>query len=276
MLICFNGEFVTPEQARVSLQDGSVLFGDSLFETMKANQQSVAFAKEHLDRLQQAAWLSGFPCDRPQLDAALEQVSKRLQAPCSRLRLTLGRGEFAGLDFPEQQGWFCLTACDYPSLPEETWPAGLSAVIAPNRRVNPLSHLPQLKRGNYADCLYAKNYAHSQQADEAIFVDEKGLVLEGATSNIFIRKERTLITPPCGQLVLNGIIRQQLLTLGTMLDLEVVERDLSLTELQNADETFITNSLIDIRPLLSLDGQPLPQGDSWKMLFILLRQTIQG
>ena len=76
--------------------------------------------------------------------------------------------------------------------------------------------------------------------------------------------------------MLDGIIRQQLLKLGTMLDLDVVERDLSLTELQNADETFITNSLIDIRPLLSLDGQPLPQGDSWKMLFILLRQTIQG
>ena len=276
MLICFNGEFIAPEQARVAMQDGSVLFGDSLFETMKANQQTVAFAKEHLDRLEQAATLTGFPCDRPQLEATLEQVAKRLQAPCSRLRLTLGRGEFAGLDFPAQQGWFCLTASDYPGLPEGAWPTGLNAVIAPNRRVNPLSHLPQLKHGNYADCLYAQNYAQSQQADEAIFVDENGLVLEGATSNIFIRKERTLITPPCGQLVLGGIIRQQLLTLGAMLDLDVIERNLTLTELHNADETFITNSLIDIRPLLSLDGQTLAQGDSWKMLFILLRQTIQG
>ncbi len=277
MLINMNGHFVAEHEASVSVTDGAVLFGDTLFETLKAQGQTILWQKDHLDRLEKAAALLNFPCNREALEQALADVAARLDSPCSRLRLTLSRGEFSGLEFPPATAsWFCITANAYPALQEGEWPAPAVCVTAPNQRVNHLSPLPQLKGGNYADCLYAGNYARRNQAHEALFITPEGQVLEGATSNIFIRKDRTLITPPCGKLVLNGIIRQQLLSLIPLLDMQVAERNITLDDLKQADEAFITNSLIDIRPIASLDGTPLPQGETWQMLFILLTRAIRG
>ena len=275
MLININGHFVAHHEANVSISDGAVLFGDTLFETMKANGQTILRQKEHLDRLEQAARQLNFPFDRVVTETALQNVSSKLTAPCSRLRLTISRGDFDGLLFSETTGpWFCITAADYNASKEGQWPSPVICVTAPNQRVNPTSNLPQFKRGNYADCLYARNFAQQQQADEAIFIDENGNVLEGATSNIFIRKARTLITPPCGKLVLNGIIRQQLLSLIPLLDMNVIEQDITLQQLKDADEAFITNSLIGVRPIQSLDGAPLAGAETWQMLLILLKQSL--
>ncbi len=275
MLININGHFVADHEANVAMTDGSVLFGETLFETMKAYGQTIQLQKEHLDRLEQAAEALNFPYDRPAIESALQELSTRLTSPCSRLRLTLSRGQFNGLDYPPaNQSWFSITAADYQETKDGQWPTPVNCVTAPNQRVNPTSHLPQVKRGNYADCLYARNYAAENKADEAIFVSPEGNVLEGATSNLFIRKNRTLITPPCGNLILNGIIRQQLLQLIPMLDMQVVEQEITLEELKNADEAFITNSLIGIRPIKSINGVQLSEAETWQMLVILLKQSL--
>lgn len=277
MLININGHFIASHEANIAITDGAVLFGDTLFETMKAYGQTILLQKEHLDRLEQSANALNFPCDRPAIESALQELSSKLTSPCSRLRLTLSRGEFNGLGYPApKEAWFCITAADYQETKEGEWPTPVTCVTAPNLRVNPTSHLPQMKRGNYADCLYARNYAAEQLADEAIFIDTSGHVLEGATSNLFIRKNRTLITPPCENLILNGIIRQQLLQLIPLLDMNVIEQKITLRELKNADEAFITNSLIGVRPIQSIDGVPLACAETWQMLFILLKQSIQG
>ena len=277
MLININGHFVADHEANVAMTDGAVLFGDTLFETMKAYGQTILLQKEHLGRLEQAAQALGFPCDRSSIEAALQQVASKLTNPCSRLRLTLSRGAFNGLSRPmENSAWFCITAAEYQQPREGQWPTPVSCISAPNQRVNPTNHLPQFKRGNYADCLYANNYAREQQVDEAIFIDPEGYVLEGATSNLFIRKDRTLITPPVDNLILNGIIRQQFINLIPLLDMKIVEQKISLDDLYNADEAFITNSLIDIRPIQSINGKPLAQAETWQMLFILLTQTLQN
>lgn len=276
MLVCVDGTFIPHEDARLPINDGGFLFGDTLFETLKARGQKILLQSEHLDRLEHSAKLLDFPIGRSRIEISLQQLAKALTAPTSRIRLTLSRGRCQGLDFPAtENGWYLLTATatNEPTASERE--TGAACVIAPNQRVNPLSHLPQMKRGNYADCLYAANYAQQKGAREALFADPAGNLLEGSTSNLFALIDHRLVTPPLGRTILSGIIRRQVIAAATELGIRVDERNLHQDELATATETFLCNSLIDILPVASLNGQPLNQAKNWKLLIKTLRMRIE-
>ncbi len=276
MLVCLNGTFIPREDAQLSILDGAFLYGDSLFETLKARGTKILLLHEHLDRLELSAKLLDFPCDRQKIEASLRQLAASLGSPTSRIRLTLGRGSHSSLEFPPaEKSWYLLTASPCEELTDAQREAGASCVSAPHQRVNPLSHLPQLKRGNYADCLYAANYAREKGAREALFINPQGQVLEGATSNLFALIEHKLITPPTGKLVLAGVMRRQVIDAATELGIHTLERPLSKTELLGAQEAFLTSSLIDILPINALDGQPLARGTTWQALRKTLRLRIE-
>lgn len=274
-LVCLNGHFIPAENATVTISDGAVLFGDTLFETFKARGRKILLQQEHLNRLEQAAGLIDLPFERERISSALGHMAASLTAVHSRLRLTLSRGPFSGLDFPpSDQGYFLLTAVPTQEPTAAERADGAVCVSAPNKRVNALSHLPQMKRGNYADCLYAINYAHQNGAREALFIDNH-LVLEGATTNIFAMIDGRLITPPTGNIILDGIMRRQVLAASAELGLLSSESPLSLSDLWRADEVFLTNSLIDILPVSSLDNKPLKQGKTWHRLLETLRVRLE-
>jgi branched-chain amino acid aminotransferase len=261
MIVNLDGAFISPEEACLPLDDGAVLFGDTLFETLKAKGGRIRFLEEHLDRIELAARLLAFPFERQKVRQALLDATQRLAAPVARLRLTLTRGSCIGLQLPPtEQGRFFILARPYAEPTESERAAGAACVIAPNRRVNPLSHLPQMKRGNYADCLYAADFARRRGAHEALFVSAEGCVLEGATSNLFALQRDVLITPPAGELVLAGIMRRQVLRAAATLGLRVEERALPLDELFAVDEAFLSNSLIDLLPVGRLEGRSLRRG----------------
>lgn len=261
MLVNIDGTFIDLAVACLPLDDGAVLFGDTLFETLKAKGGRIRFLEEHLDRLELAARLLAFPIERQKVREALLETAQRLAAPVARIRLTLTRGSFSGLQLPPAaQGRFFILARPYAEPTDSERAAGAVCMIAPNRRVNPLSHLPQMKRGNYADCLYAADFARRRGAREALFVTAEGCVLEGATSNLFACQGNTLVTPPAGELVLAGIMRRQVLRAAATLGLRVEERALPLDELFAADESFLSNSLIDLLPVDRLEGRPLRRG----------------
>lgn len=277
MLVCHNGTFIAHEDANISITNGGFLFGDTLFETFKAKQQNILLLSQHLDRLEHAAKLLNFPCARDKIEVSLRQLATALEQPTSRIRLTLSRGSFAGLDFPPcNHGEFLITSTDYTELTATERQTGATCMIAPNQRVNPLNHLPQMKLGNYSDCLYASNYAHRAGVREALFVDNQHHILEGATSNIFAMVEDRLITPPLGTLVLNGIMRQQVISTAAELGILVIEQDLPLAELMEADELFLTNSLIDILPITNIDRQAVNRGDCWKSLLKTFKMRIEA
>jgi len=261
-MICnFNGRFVGPDDPLISGRDGAWLYGDTLFETMKAKDGHILFLQQHLDRMQTSAKLIDFPFDRSKIIEALDASLQQAGRETSRIRLTLSRGDFSSSAFPDQDHSLFLiqvSPADEPGTDEQQ--EGIRCVLAPNRRVNPLSHFPQMKRGNYADCLYAANYARSKGAREALFVSKKGLLLEGATSNIFLIKDETLITPTLGELVLRGIIRGQILELAGEWGMRIESREIPLDELYTADEVFISNSLIDVLPVTDVDGRDIKKG----------------
>lgn len=267
MLVCLNGKFIPHEEAAVAINDGSFLYGESLFETIKARKNNILLQQQHLDRLQQSAKLIEQPCPRDKIEKALCYLAASLTAPWSRLRLTLSRGPFTGLQFPHgDKAWFLLTAVPHEPADNSTVQRGTVCCLAPNRRVNPLSHLPQLKRGNYADCLFARNHALRNGAEEALFVDSRGYLLEGATSNLFALINKRLVTPPAGRLVLKGVMRQQVIAAARELGILTIERPLHLTEACSADEVFLTNSIIDLQPVRRIDDHPIATGTCWQDL----------
>lgn len=276
MLVCLNGTFIPHEDAHLPITDGSFLFGDTLFETLKAQGKKILLQTEHLDRLELSAKLLDFPCPRKRIETSLRQLAAALPAPVSRIRLTLSRGRFSGLALPEKDaGWYLLTAVPLADIDDQQREIGAACVVAPNRRVNPLDHLPQMKRGNYADCLYAADYAHRKGMREALFMDENGYLLEGSTSNLFAIIDDKLVTPPLGRTILAGIMRRQVIDAATELGILVTERNLPLAELNTATEALLCNSLIDILPVAAIDGQPVKRGENWKSLLKTLRMRIE-
>jgi branched-chain amino acid aminotransferase len=275
VIVNLDGRFAPAEQACLPPNDGAVLFGDTLFETIKVRHGAVLLADAHLDRIQLAAALLDFPCDRVTMQTALLQTAQRLPWPVARLRLTLSRGSCNGLQAPPRENARTLiTATAYREPDENAFATGAVCVFAPNRRVNPLSHLPQMKRGNYADCLYAARFAHANGAREALFRSEDGLVLEGATSNLFILKGNLLITPEAGELVLAGIMRRQVLLRAKDLGLHIEERPVTTAELLLADEAFLTNALIDVLPIARIEATPLKRGPKALKLLHSVRESI--
>ena len=277
MQICLNGDFIAKEAAKLSTSDGGFLFGDTLFETFKAHGQKILLIDEHLERLELSAKLLSFPCDRKQIEISLQQLAEKLTAVTSRIRLTISRGSHQGLSLPEpRQSWFLLTAAPMTEINNQDRQTGTACVIAPNQRVNPLNHLPQMKRGNYADCLYAADFARQKGAGEALFSDAQGNILEGDTSNIFAVIGNQLVTPPTGSLILAGVMRRQVINAATETGFTVVEQPLQLAILQQAEEIFLTNSLIDILPVSSLDGQATNRGSHWQSLLEKVQMRIDA
>jgi branched-chain amino acid aminotransferase len=169
------------------------------------------------------------------------------------------------------QGWFLLTAVPMIELSDNERQLGASCVLAPNQRVNPLSHLPQMKRGNYADCLYAASYAQQKGAREALFIDPQENILEGSTCNIFAVIDNQLVTPPSGSLILAGVMRRQIIETANNAGLRVIEKELPLTALLQADEVFLCNSLIEILPVSVIDGQSCKRGERWQSLLTIVK-----
>lgn len=276
MLVCLNGTFVPHEEAHLPIYDGGFLFGDTLFETLKAHGKKILLQKEHLDRLELSAKLLDFPCDRKRIETSLQQLANALTSNASRIRLTISRGNYQGLALPDpDSGWYLLTAAPLDEIDNAAREAGAACVIAPNQRINPLNHLPQMKRGNYADCLYAANYARSKGAREALFVDSAGNFLEGSTSNLFALINNRLITPPLGRNILAGVMRRQVIHAATELGISSTESELPKESLLGAEEAFLCNSLIDILPIVTLDGLPLNRGENWKSILKTLKMRIE-
>lgn len=276
MLVCLNGQFIPHENAHIAISDGGFLFGDSLFETFKAYRNKILLVQRHMDRLETSAKLLDFPFDRHKIETSLQQLATGLTAPASRIRLTISRGNFTGLSWPDHgNSRFLLTASPYTELNDDQRQNGAVCVFAPNQRVNPLSHLPQMKHGNYADCLYAFNHAKAAGANEALFCDPNQFILEGSTTNVFAIIRERLITPLPDQLVLDGIMRREVIKTAAELGIQTSERKLHKDELEDADEMFITNSLIDILPLASIDGRVINRGDYWKSLLKTLWMRIE-
>lgn len=260
--VCVAGQLVREREATVPVM-GGLLYGYGLFETMRAYRGRVFRIDAHEARLRDGARVLGLdvPFDGDELRRGIDAVLDRngLAGVDAAVRLTLqGDPPPDGAAAPSPARWI-VTARRLIQYPELLYERGASAVVADVRR-NETSPLSRLKTLNYLDNLLARRAARAAGFDEAILLNTRGDVAEGAASNVFVVRGRELLTPPVDDGALPGIARATVLDLAPTLGLDPREVALALNALRTADEAFLTNSLMEVLPLVRLDAAPIADG----------------
>lgn len=268
--IYLNGALVEAEAARIDPADRGLLLGDGLFETLLALDGRIVALEPHLARLRAGAAELGI--DFPDLDLAeaAQQTlaANRLQAGRAALRITLTRGTGPrGLLPPAPAAPTLMIAATATPAPAES---PLRAVIASTRR-NEQSPLSRLKSLAYLDNVLARREAAARGTEEAVLLNTAGHVACTTIANLFVVRDGRLLTPPLSDGVLPGIVRAAVLDLARAQGITVEERSLDLEALTTADEAFVTNSLMALCPLASLDGRAVGSGEAGPMTTRLAR-----
>lgn len=250
-----NGKLLSPDEAAISPLDGGFMYGEGLFETMRAYGGRVFRLTQHLERLViAAAELSFTPPTGQELSRAVEEALAAGGLPEASVRLTVTPG-IAGSPKPT----LVVIVRPLALPPADLYESGCIAVSVAAAQA-PGSVLRRIKSLNYLDKLLAQRTASQRGAHEAILVDPDGCVVEGAMRNVFAAFGGGLVTPPLSRGFLPGITRQTVVEIAGAKDMRCRERDVRLTELYAADECFLTSSLAEILPVLSVDGNAMRAG----------------
>ncbi|UNC92385.1 aminotransferase class IV [Candidatus Contubernalis alkaliaceticus] len=264
--ICyFNGNYINSEEVMISASDRGFLYGDGLFETLRVYQGKVFLAEQHLTRLFRASSLLQIPIDKDmkKYDEIFKKVIRMNQLGEGFLRLSLSRGVGKRGLLPQDSTNSVVIVVPNFTIPysEETYLKGFTAVIINNTRRNPFSPLSKLKTLNYLDNIIAKMEAEERKAEEGLLLNVFGNLSGGTVSNLFIIKNRILFTPTLNCGILNGITRQRVIELAARKNIEIKEKSLNPNRLFDAQEAFLTNSLMEIMPLVQVDGNLVGNGE---------------
>lgn len=279
-IVYLNGSLMPRSQARISALDYGFLYGFGLFETMRAYEGQVFLLDRHLSRLARSAEILGLPIGVSDLEEAVMATIQANQLSEARIRITISIGEGGMAPDPStcQKPTVLVLAGHYQPYPEQVYQKGFRAVVSSIRR-NSQSPLSRLKSANYLENILAKEEARKAGVDEALCLNEKGLLAEASMSNVFLVTNGTLRTPGQESGILPGITREIVLELASQLGINTLEHDIRLDELFHAQEAFLTNSLIEIMPLAEIDGKPVGSsrpGPLTKRLMVAYKKLVMG
>jgi branched-chain amino acid aminotransferase group I len=260
-IVYLNGSLIPRSQARISALDYGFLYGFGLFETMRAYEGQVFRLDRHLNRLVHSAEVLGLPIGVTDLKSAVMATIQANQLGDARVRITISIGEGGIVPDPNtcDKPTVLILAGHYQPYPEQVYEKGFRAIVSSIRR-NSQSPLSRLKSANYLESILARQEARAAGIDEALCLNEKGLLAEASMSNIFLVTNGILRTPGQESGILPGITRGVVLELASPLGINTLEHDIRLDELFQAQESFLTNSLMEIMPLTEIDGKPIGSG----------------
>lgn len=272
-MIYLNGQLIPRSEAKLSPFDHGVLYGYGLFETMRAYNGHIFRLDRHLDRLRRSAEGLGLANRLAafDLEAACTKTLEANKLKDARLRLTISAGEGDMTPDPStcSSPTVLITAQNLVPLPPEKYETGFKAAISFLRR-NSQSPLSRLKSTCYMENILARMAARAAGYDEAIFLNEQGYLAEGSTTNIFLVSRGELITPCFESGVLPGITRDAVLEIARTSNIKATERWVQLNELIEAQEAFVTNSILELMPLVSVEGRLIGSGKPGKLTGDLL------
>jgi len=264
-LIYIDGEFYPRSEAKVSVYDHGLLYGDGVFEGIRAYSGIVFKLKEHLDRLYQSAHTIGLrmPLTKSELTQAVLKTLRKngLEDAYIRLVVTRGIGDL-GLD-PRKCSKPTVIIITEPFIQiygVEAKQKGITAIICWVKRDSVDATTHEIKSLNYLNSILAKTEANSAGVDEAICLDKSGFVCEGTGENIFIVKEGKIATPPLSTGALAGVTRKRVMKLAEDLGYTAVERNITPNELFNADEVFFTGTAAEIVPVREINRRIIADG----------------
>ena len=264
MKIYLDGKFVDESEAKVSVFDHGLLYGDGVFEGIRLYSGNVFRLEEHLERLEYSAKaiLLKLPLSRAELSAATCETCRinGLQDAYIRLVVTRGVGDL-GL-----APWLCpkptvfIIASRISLYPQEHYDNGLAIVTVPTRRINPAALPPTVKSLNYLNNILAKIEAKQFGALEAIMLNDQGYVAECTADNVFIVRRGEILTPATEQGALKGITRGAILDLSAELKIAVREVQMTRYDVWCADECFLSGTGAEVIPVVKLDGREIGTG----------------
>jgi branched-chain amino acid aminotransferase len=262
-LIYFNGKFVPKHEARTSVYDHGFLYGDGVFEGIRAYNGRVFRLEAHVDRMYDSAKAIDLkvPLSKKEMISAIIETLKKNNLNDAYIRPIVTRGDGdLGLD-PRK--------CKTPNviIITESWGAmygdlyekGLTAITVGVRRNAPEALPPNIKSMNYLNNILAKIEANVKGGDEAIMFDVNGNISEGSGDNIFVVKNNKIITPPALN-NLRGITRASAIELAEKNGMKVAETNIGLFDIYTADEVFVTGTAAEIAPVTKIDGRTIGDG----------------
>jgi len=265
LLVYIDGKFYPKSEAKISVYDHGLLYGDGVFEGIRAYNGIVFHLKAHIDRLYKSAHpiFLKIPLTKEQLsEAVLDTLRKNnLTNAYIRLVVTRGVGDL-GLD-PRKCPKPTIIIITEPLLQlhsAEKVENGISTIITWVKRnpVDTATH--EMKSLNYLNSILGKIEANNTGADEAICLDKTGYVCEGVGENIFIVRDGEIITPPVSSGALNGITRAVIIRLAKKLGIEVTARNITPNELFTADEAFFTGTAAEVAPIREVNKRVIGAG----------------
>jgi len=264
MKIYIDGKYYDERNARISVFDHGLLYGDGIFEGIRAYNGRVFKLKEHTDRLFYSAKsiLLKIPMNHAEVMDAIVETCRRNRVRDGYIRLVVTRGAGTlGLN-PNR--------CKNPSLiiiagkiqlyPPELYQRGMEIITVPTTRNLHSALNPAIKSLNYLNNILAKIEANNAGCEEAIMLNAEGFVAECTGDNIFIVKEGHLFTPPLSAGALYGVTRRVVMDLATQSGLAVSEPNLTRYDLFNADECFLTGTAAELMPVVKIDGREIGSG----------------
>jgi branched-chain amino acid aminotransferase len=260
-IVYLNGSLVPREDARIAALDYGFLYGYGLFETMRAYGGKVFRLDRHLERLAGSAEKLGIAVDRSALAGAVTDTIKANKLSDARVRLTVSIGEGGTVPDPASCGLptVLVVAGEYQPLPDEIYEKGYRAIVSSVRR-NSRSHVSKMKSLSYLESMLARREARAAGVDEALCLNEKGMLAEASMSNVFVVTGGILKTPGVASGILPGVTREAVLELAGELGSPAKEDDITFEVLLEAEEAFLTNSVIEIMPLTEVGGQSTGSG----------------
>ncbi len=262
--VYLNGHFVPEQEAKVSILDHGLLYGDGIFEGIRAYHGRVFKLNEHLIRLYESAKTIGLNIgvDISEMQEIVLETLRRnnFQDAYVRLVVTRGKGDL-GLDPNNcpKAAIFCIT--DKLALfPESLYHNGMEIKTVATRRNNVDSLNPRIKSLNYLNNILARMEANLAGAAEAVMLNQEGYVCEGTGDNIFIVKRGVLLTPPIYVGILEGITRNTVLELAETAGIPTKQELFTRHDLYNADEVFLTGTAAELIPVIKVDGRVIGKG----------------
>ncbi|MFA5007958.1 MAG: branched-chain-amino-acid transaminase [Candidatus Omnitrophota bacterium] len=277
MKIYLNGKLVEKEDAKVSVFDHGFLYGDGVFEGIRAYNCLVFKLKEHIDRLFESAHSIMLPIKLSK-EKMIEAVTETLKANGLKdayIRLIVSRGEGdLGLDPRKCKGNETIVVItDKIALyPEKLYREGMAIITVPTIRNIPEALNPQIKSLNYLNNILAKIEAVNCGYEEALMLDHLGYVAECTGDNIFVVEKGELYTPPQCMGTLRGITRDAVLAIARKIKIPTHEHVLTRHELYNSEECFLTGTAAELIPVVKVDGRTIGDTKPGKITKLLMQE----
>lgn len=275
-IIFMNGQMVPEEEAVVSVFDHGFLYGDGVFEGIRAYNGRIFKLEEHIQRLFESAHsiMLSIPYDQHQMTRAVVDTVNANSLKDAYIRIIVSRGiGDLGLD-PEKcrSSQVIIIADKIKLFPEELYEQGLSVITVATRRNNADALDPKIKSLNYLNNILVKIEANRAGVLEAIMMTPQGYICEGSGDNIFIYRKGKLITPPPYLGILEGITREAIIQLARHGEIQVAEEPFTRHDLYVADECFLTGTAAEVIPVTEVDRRVIGSGKPGPITLYLMEQ----